>query len=669
MSTGLKCRNCGSNEIEEDNARGDRVCTNCGSVLEDSLIVSEVQFEEVGHGAAAIGQFVSAESSGGATNYGYGKFQVGSGTESREVTIKKAKKDITLLCQQLQLSQHYADTALNFFKMALSRHLTRGRKSTHIYAACVYMTCRTEGTSHLLIDISDVQQICSYELGRTYLKLSHALCINIPSVDPCLYIMRFANRLQLGGKTHEVSMTALRIVQRMKKDCMHSGRRPTGLCGAALLIAARMHDFSRTMVDVIGVVKIHESTLRKRLSEFAETPSGGLTLEEFMTVDLEREQDPPSFRAARKKDRERIKDMGEHELTELQKEIDAHLEKDLGKYSSSVFRQLTKIKGDTSFDSEPGTPKSACENDIELEDSRQFIEQSNAAIIKDLIEHSEDVKKTEPGSLMAGIEGLRPDIEAICRVTQSELEDVERAKLPLETELVIDDLNDDELDQYVLTEEEAVTKLEMWKNMNAEYLQEQKERDERLAKEREEGKPERKKRKPRKKVIGPSSTAGEAIEKMLQEKKISSKINYDILKTLTDSIAGLTGESPASSVDTKPTTLEELKQQPVIVEEGPIAPKSSRSKPAYDLPGPSRKRPKIEAGLPISQAPELEVEQPETKPVLEQGETLIEEDDAEVDEAEPEPEGEPEASLQDMLYKGGDDDDDEFGYGFEEEDY
>lgn len=76
-----------------------------------------------------------------------------------------------------------------------------------------------------------------------------------------------------------------------------------------MLIAARMHDFSRTMLDVIGVVKIHESTLRKRLSEFAETPSGGLTLEEFMTVDLEREQDPPSFKAARKKDRERIKDV------------------------------------------------------------------------------------------------------------------------------------------------------------------------------------------------------------------------------------------------------------------------------------------------------------------------------------------------------------------------
>jgi transcription factor IIIB subunit 2 len=48
----------------------------------------------------------------------------------------------------------------------------RGRKNTHVIAACLYITCRTEGTSHMLIDFSDVLQIDVYELGRTYLKLS-----------------------------------------------------------------------------------------------------------------------------------------------------------------------------------------------------------------------------------------------------------------------------------------------------------------------------------------------------------------------------------------------------------------------------------------------------------------------------------------------------------------
>lgn len=60
---------------------------------------------------------------------------------------------------------------------------------------------------------------------------------------------------------------------------------------------------------------------------------------------------------------------------------------------------------------------------------------------------------------------------------------------------------------------------------------------EKLKKEREEGKPEKKKRRNvRRKPMGPTNSAGEAIEKILQEKKISSKINYDVLKSLNASI-------------------------------------------------------------------------------------------------------------------------------------
>uniref|UniRef100_A0A2K6T7R8 BRF1ral transcription factor IIIB subunit n=1 Tax=Saimiri boliviensis boliviensis TaxID=39432 RepID=A0A2K6T7R8_SAIBB len=90
-------------------------------------------------------------------------------------------------------------------------------------------------------------------------------------------------------------MTALRLLQRMKRDWMHTGRRPSGLCGAALLVAARMHDFRRTVKEVISVVKVCESTLRKRLTEFEDTPTSQLTIDEFMKIDLEEECDPPSY--------------------------------------------------------------------------------------------------------------------------------------------------------------------------------------------------------------------------------------------------------------------------------------------------------------------------------------------------------------------------------------
>uniref|UniRef100_A0A8C7WZ62 Transcription factor TFIIB cyclin-like domain-containing protein n=1 Tax=Oryzias sinensis TaxID=183150 RepID=A0A8C7WZ62_9TELE len=96
-------------------------------------------------------------------------------------------------------------------------------------------------------------------------------------------------------------MTALRLLQRMKRDWMHTGRRPSGLCGAALLVAARMHKFRRSVKDVISVVKVCHTTLRKRLTEFEDTPTSQLTIDEFMRVDLEQECDPPSYTAGQHK--------------------------------------------------------------------------------------------------------------------------------------------------------------------------------------------------------------------------------------------------------------------------------------------------------------------------------------------------------------------------------
>ena len=40
---GLKCDCCGSTDIDVDPSRADAVCTDCGTVLESSIIVSDIQ--------------------------------------------------------------------------------------------------------------------------------------------------------------------------------------------------------------------------------------------------------------------------------------------------------------------------------------------------------------------------------------------------------------------------------------------------------------------------------------------------------------------------------------------------------------------------------------------------------------------------------------------------
>ena len=60
-------------------------------------------------------------------------------------------------------------------------------------------------------------------------------------MDPSLYLHRFADRLGVREKFAEVTSTALRLVASMKRDWMQTGRRPSGICGAALYIAAHVH--------------------------------------------------------------------------------------------------------------------------------------------------------------------------------------------------------------------------------------------------------------------------------------------------------------------------------------------------------------------------------------------------------------------------------------------
>jgi len=76
------------------------------------------------------------------------------------------------------------------------------------------------------------------------------------------------------------------------------------LCYIALLVAARLHNFNRSVKEIAKVVKLSEGTIRKRLGDFKDTASSRLTIDEFLKIDLEQEHDPPSFNEAKKRSKQ-----------------------------------------------------------------------------------------------------------------------------------------------------------------------------------------------------------------------------------------------------------------------------------------------------------------------------------------------------------------------------
>ena len=226
-----------------------------------------------------LGQFVSATSSS-FSNASRSRNRYGNSRESRDATLAMARRNIAQVASSLRLPNIYIDKAYRLYQLALQRNFIFGRRQMHVVATCLYTICRQEKSPHLLIDFSDALQVNVYVLGKSFLQFTRLLNLSLPIVDPALYIHRFATRMGLEDKLSTVCTTALRIVTRLKKDGVDSGRRPDGICAAAMLIAARSQGFNKTQ-EVAKIFRVAPDTLRRRLDDFKVTPSAQLTLDEF----------------------------------------------------------------------------------------------------------------------------------------------------------------------------------------------------------------------------------------------------------------------------------------------------------------------------------------------------------------------------------------------------
>ena len=299
----MTCPNCGSHAIEQHEASGATICTECGVVVEENAIVSSIEFVEGAGGSSnMVGQYVSATSSkaystggggGGGNIRGGGRY--GFSRDSRETTLANGRRRIQELASRLRLSSHYVDGAHRLFTVAVERNFVQGRRTSHVVAACLYIACRQEKSQHMLIDFSDALQVNVYTLGTCFLKFRRLLGLKLEIIDPALYVYRFAAHLDLDDRANAVSLTSLRLVARMKRDWIVAGRRPAGICAAALLIAARAHGFDKHCADVTRILRVCGMTVTNRIREFERTPTAHLSLEQFQTIDFEAEADPPIY--------------------------------------------------------------------------------------------------------------------------------------------------------------------------------------------------------------------------------------------------------------------------------------------------------------------------------------------------------------------------------------
>jgi len=285
------CPECGSNSFIEDEIKGEKICTKCGIVLEDSMVDVSQDWRafdddqktkrartgapltftkhdkglttEIGKGA---GELFKVASSKRAQYYRLTKWQKRL-IESKDRNLSFALSELQRLISFLGLHKGVHETVAKKYEQAVDRGLVRGRSMEAVIAALLYAVCRELGTPRTLEEISEASGIEKREIGRTYRYIARELVIRILPASSENYIPRFATMLGLSDK---VQVKAIKILRDIRLSDVTSGKGPTGVAAAAIYISAVLNDEKKTQREIADVVGVTEVTIRNRFKEIVE---------------------------------------------------------------------------------------------------------------------------------------------------------------------------------------------------------------------------------------------------------------------------------------------------------------------------------------------------------------------------------------------------------------
>ncbi|KAK6715910.1 hypothetical protein SNK04_006864 [Fusarium graminearum] len=582
----------------------DGTCQTCGRISDDSNIVAEVTFGESSSGAAVVhGSFIGADQAG-VRSMGPAFRRVG-GSEDREKSIREAKGLMQGYAQQLNVSDSLVTAGTQVFKLASSANFIQGRTLASVAAVCLYAACRAEPPCKvMLIDLADLVQLNVFKLGRIFKKLNEVVPIGNDGLIPVYpedLIWRFATKMEFHQDTAKVAEDAVRLVKRMSRDWMVMGRRPSGICGACLLMAARMHNFRRTVREVVYIVKVTNHTIQNRLQEFKVTESSRMSVEDFLKQDfLESSHDPPSFYkqtaeykkqlAVKNNKRKRPSTDEDAEDNEdddnLADRIDPRLIEggaDLSKAPVYEYRRdddgfiipplPSKIAKDPSLVSRLNENSQDEENDDEEEDENHvvrldsLVEEFGDALEEEMAEDGAQDARARKGDKPQlpineeweqdeqELEGVIEEIfndpltyeHAMAYTTAEQrarihtvwaLQQRPQKEVSMSADVTEDEFADDpEVNNCLLSPEEAQIKEMIWVNQNKEWLRKHQEKVFRKKVEAERPKQTRKRRKRARMGEGqtsPASSAAEAAVNVAKDRAWSKRINYDAIRNIFD---------------------------------------------------------------------------------------------------------------------------------------
>ncbi|HME53019.1 MAG TPA: TFIIB-type zinc ribbon-containing protein [Candidatus Lokiarchaeia archaeon] len=277
----LTCPECGGHALIEDPHRGELICSECGTVVEDeSFDFSQERraftAEEV-ENRKHNGSPISALSDISWTTVIKTTDKNSSSELKRAVkwnsrlswdkkNLLIAVNEIKRICTNLSLPRIVAETAATFYKKVQKLNVLRGRSINGFVGACVYLACRMNKIPRSVNEIyAEMPTTTDRDIRICYRVLIGELGIKVPRINATALLPRYASTLAI---TQESTMIAEKILSDFEASTNTAGKDPKGMIAAAIYLACKQTGETKAQKAVACGCLITEVTLRSRIKEF-----------------------------------------------------------------------------------------------------------------------------------------------------------------------------------------------------------------------------------------------------------------------------------------------------------------------------------------------------------------------------------------------------------------
>lgn len=291
MQTSILCSACKNDRPIMDPESGELVCSCCGLVFSDKASETRAEwrnfdFEKndrarVGSpsslalhdmGLATVIGKTNSDSSGRKLDSSVHSaiqrlriwdFRTQAHT-SADRNLMQAFNELGRVRDKLALSDAIIEKTAYIYRKAQEKNLIRGRSTSSILAAAIYIACREMGASRSLRDMVEITNVKRKVISRSYRLLVTELDIKMPLVDPMKCIAKIANKAKLSEKTKRMAIDMMNDLTRKE---MSAGKGPMGLAATVLYLSGLRNSEYVTQKEIAEAAGVTEVTIRNRVKD------------------------------------------------------------------------------------------------------------------------------------------------------------------------------------------------------------------------------------------------------------------------------------------------------------------------------------------------------------------------------------------------------------------